>query len=201
MQTATANTPGRCLLGGQILRWRKAATMRMVSFNLQGNTHPSFIILSTELLSNLPQPRVSKLAVMGLITSELLVRPSCWRKTDAGRSTDHQLRWGKLAPIHWQPLHISLKHCSPGAPGSCSSGTPGFRSMGLIFIFAVAPDFQVCPGVHKIRLKQEEKRSKWVAEGETAPARSFRHGSTKVMRSSLHRRDGIQLPWAETNVL
>lgn len=40
MQTATANTPGRCLLGGQILHWCKAAIMRMVSFNLQGNTHP-----------------------------------------------------------------------------------------------------------------------------------------------------------------
>lgn len=154
-----------------------------------------------ELRSNPPQPHVSKLAITGLIASELVVRPSCWRKADAGHSTDHQLRWGKLAPIHWQPLHTALKHCSPGAPGCCGSGTSGFRSMGFIFIFAATPDFQAWSRVHKIRLKQEKKRSEGVAEGETAPARSFRHSSTKVMRSSLHQREGIQLPWAEIDVL
>lgn len=103
--------PGCCLLGGQILCWCKAVAMRTACFDLQGSTHPSYIVLSTELLSNPPQLHVSKLAIMGLIASELLVWPSRWRKADAGHSTDRQLRWGKLAPIkeqtHQQPLHAA----------------------------------------------------------------------------------------------
>lgn len=109
IQTVTASMPGCCLLGGQILCWCKAATMQ--KFWSAGKHTPLYLILGMELLSNLPQTHASKLAVMRLITSELLVQPSRWRKADAGHSTDHQLRWGKLAPIkeqtHWQPLHTA----------------------------------------------------------------------------------------------
>lgn len=57
-------------------------------FSLQGSTHPSWTALRTELLPIPPKPHVSKLAIMGLITSELLLRPSSWRKAHADRSTD-----------------------------------------------------------------------------------------------------------------
>lgn len=54
----------------------------MQSFDLRGSTHPLLVVLSAELFSNPPQPRVSKLAVRGLSASEVLVQP--WRQPQHG---------------------------------------------------------------------------------------------------------------------